>query len=550
MASFQRLIIACSFLCMLSLSSYASWPTEVDSAIFVDFGIYPRVVVSEFDESVFVVYLMNGALHAKKYDRYGDPLWGGNRITLGDTTEMFGRFLTNLPKQWGAVVPDNSGGLFVSWQDYRDALYDEFTPITNDIYIQYVDSNGAIYMGPNGKRINTLRDEGHLLGDMKSDHKGGVFIGFSHDSTTAMSVLKRIESDGTILWETYFDETFIDVCAVNPEGNAFINLSTPSPGRRQKVDLSGTVLWPDTLIGRIPDNIGYDKGLALANETGGVYGITRTLTEVQYNRVFSDGNVAFEGNEVVPVSLAPCKFAPDGREGMYYQAVFADRPLNRIRRDGTLAWSDTVLICSDCFSILGIASDLQSGVIGVAATNKPTPGISFHAQRIDSTGQYLWGSNGHVVYSSTSDISGSAFSILPITEDGRGGIILNWVLNFQGLRIYMKQVSRNGILGEVLTDIAPQPSTVIQQPPYLMQNYPNPFNSTTNFEYYIHQSDKVELTIHNLLGQKVFTVVNERQYSGNYSVVFNASELSSGIYFYQLRINGVKTSTKKMLLLN
>ncbi|MBC8042887.1 MAG: leucine-rich repeat domain-containing protein [Rhizobacter sp.] len=80
----------------------------------------------------------------------------------------------------------------------------------------------------------------------------------------------------------------------------------------------------------------------------------------------------------------------------------------------------------------------------------------------------------------------------------------------------------------------------------LKQNYPNPFNPSTTISYFIPQPSSVRLMIYDVLGREVATLVNERQTAGNHSVSFNASELSSGIYFYRLAA-GSNVQTKKML---
>ena len=82
----------------------------------------------------------------------------------------------------------------------------------------------------------------------------------------------------------------------------------------------------------------------------------------------------------------------------------------------------------------------------------------------------------------------------------------------------------------------------------LGQNYPNPFNPTTILKYEISKSSNVKLTIYNVLGQIVKTLVNEEKSPGKYSVSFNAESLSSGIYFYTIKA-GDFVKTKKMVLL-
>lgn len=82
----------------------------------------------------------------------------------------------------------------------------------------------------------------------------------------------------------------------------------------------------------------------------------------------------------------------------------------------------------------------------------------------------------------------------------------------------------------------------------LRQNYPNPFNPSTIIKYEIPNSGFVTLKIYNALGQEIKTIVNEFQNSGKYSVEFNGSNLSSGIYFYKLTTKN-HTAIKKFILM-
>ena len=82
----------------------------------------------------------------------------------------------------------------------------------------------------------------------------------------------------------------------------------------------------------------------------------------------------------------------------------------------------------------------------------------------------------------------------------------------------------------------------------LHQNYPNPFNPVTTISYQLPQTIQVELTVYNISGQKVATLVDERQTAGEYQVQFDASNLPSGTYIYQLKA-GKFIQTKKMVFL-
>ena len=82
----------------------------------------------------------------------------------------------------------------------------------------------------------------------------------------------------------------------------------------------------------------------------------------------------------------------------------------------------------------------------------------------------------------------------------------------------------------------------------LRQNYPNPFNPTTSINYSLNKKSYVELKVYNVLGAEVATLVNETKNAGSYKVSFDATNLSSGVYFYQLK-SGDQTITRKMMVM-
>lgn len=82
----------------------------------------------------------------------------------------------------------------------------------------------------------------------------------------------------------------------------------------------------------------------------------------------------------------------------------------------------------------------------------------------------------------------------------------------------------------------------------ISQNYPNPFNPSTSINYSIPATTKIKIAVFDILGREIAVLVNEEKSAGNHTVNFNGSNLSSGIYFYQLRA-GNFSETKKMILL-
>ena len=106
---------------------------------------------------------------------------------------------------------------------------------------------------------------------------------------------------------------------------------------------------------------------------------------------------------------------------------------------------------------------------------------------------------------------------------------------------------------------------VVQQQPYidetsliseitdidykLSQNYPNPFNPITTISYFLPSSENIKLTIYNSIGNEVTSLVNGQQKEGSHQVKFDASNLATGIYKYQLSINNKIIDSKTMVLI-
>jgi hypothetical protein len=108
----------------------------------------------------------------------------------------------------------------------------------------------------------------------------------------------------------------------------------------------------------------------------------------------------------------------------------------------------------------------------------------------------------------------------------------------------LKQIDYNGVAeihGPIEVDLSQNMKYV------LGQNYPNPFNPSTTLSYSLPQSGFVKLSVYNQIGEEVAQLVNENKEAGNYEVTFDASGLTSGVYFYKLS-SGTFNDIKKMIL--
>ena len=82
----------------------------------------------------------------------------------------------------------------------------------------------------------------------------------------------------------------------------------------------------------------------------------------------------------------------------------------------------------------------------------------------------------------------------------------------------------------------------------LSQNYPNPFNPTTDIKYDLPKSGLVSLRVYDINGRLIKEIVNQKQVAGSYTARFDASNLSSGIYFYKLSAGEFKAQNKMVLI--
>jgi photosystem II stability/assembly factor-like uncharacterized protein len=100
---------------------------------------------------------------------------------------------------------------------------------------------------------------------------------------------------------------------------------------------------------------------------------------------------------------------------------------------------------------------------------------------------------------------------------------------------------------DIITDVKEYPE-IIPRIFYLFQNYPNPFNPSTVISYQLSAVSHVTLKVFDILGREVATLVNEEKSPGHYSVNFEGTNLSSGIYFYELKADEIRLNKKMVLL--
>ncbi|MBI5471817.1 MAG: T9SS type A sorting domain-containing protein [Ignavibacteriae bacterium] len=115
-------------------------------------------------------------------------------------------------------------------------------------------------------------------------------------------------------------------------------------------------------------------------------------------------------------------------------------------------------------------------------------------------------------------------------------------VSIDGFVVYLDDVMVKGPLTSV------SQTSTLPHAMSLSQNYPNPFNPNTTIEWSVPSESRVTLTIYNMIGQEVNTLVNHTMDAGTYRTTWDASDFPTGMYFYRLQI-GDKSETRKMVYL-
>ncbi len=161
-----------------------------------------------------------------------------------------------------------------------------------------------------------------------------------------------------------------------------------------------------------------------------------------------------------------------------------------------------------------------------------------------------------VYKASINEFSPSAYAWLGSTTVGSNNVFSYEITDPSIEAVSLTATDNNGNTSafgfiELITDVENE-NDEIPTEFSMNQNYPNPFNPSTTISFSIPTEEFVSLKVYNSLGEEVAELVNETLSAGNYSVTFDASELTSGVYFYRLDADGIDvqkfSSTKKMIL--
>jgi photosystem II stability/assembly factor-like uncharacterized protein len=224
-----------------------------------------------------------------------------------------------------------------------------------------------------------------------------------------------------------------------------------------------------------------------------------------------------------------------------------------VYRSTDVGWNWTKLSVRSSHAILEYHNgDIYSG--GSNGIHRSTDGGDTWVQLFQTTVYYLIKlSNGTLIAANKQWIfksndgfqSWSELYSPPIYKSG-GDIYISDISNSNSDAFYICTFNNGIYKASIPVSVTNQ--LVVGTSFYLSQNFPNPFNPSTVIQYNVPRTCNVALKVFDSLGREIATLVNEEKIAGNYSISFNGSNFSSGVYFYQLLTPEVRI-TKKFILL-
>lgn len=568
----QILVIA------ITLSTYAQWSSDptVNNPISTAAGNQERpTIVSDGAGGAIITWHDNRSstnkdIYSQRINASGTVQWTANGVPIS----------TAPGDQWSpAIVSDGAGGAIIAWYDFRSNFA--------DIYAQRINANGTVQWAANGVPIVTATGD-QVYPTIVSDDAGGAIItwlDFRYSSSTPDIYAQLINASGMVQWAAngvlisttvHYQSSLTSVS--DGAGGAIITWEDPLSGTiwdiyAQRINAGGTVQWTANGV-PIVTAAGEQSDPTIVSDGAGGAIITWSDSRSSHpyiyaQRITASGTVQWNGNGVPIVTATGDQVYPtivsDGAGGAII--VWEDRRntsnndiyAQRVNASGTVQWTADGVPVSTAggYQVLPIiVSDGAAGATIAWYDYRSGTVPDIYAQRINASGTAQWTADGVPISTAAGDQE------FPTSiSDGAGGTIITWrdrrsSTNFD---IYAQHIRNDGSLGgttSVEDEVAP--STF-----QLEQNYPNPFNPSTRIRFSIApgngrgaesgnrrmaESATMTLKVFDVLGREVATLVNDNLSAGNYEVNFDATGLSSGVYFYKLQTGGF-IETKKMILL-
>ncbi len=502
---------------------------------------YPVDMALDINGNLFVAGNSSGDYSLIKYNSNGDELWA-----------EFYNGPDNAYDYLTAITTDNLGNIYLTGQSGPAGNDKDWATIKYDP--EGVEQWAVRFLG--------IADYHASAEDLVVDADGNVYVtGYSPKDVSFSSIditTIKYNSAGEEEWVAYYDGPAADrdearAITIDPFGNIYVTgyskgLTSNDDFVTIKYNPAGVEQWVRHYDGDAKSvdeaiDIGIDhlNNIVICGSSTGI-GTNIDFATVQYNSLGEEQWVQrFNGtaNQMdVPKELAINESGDVFVTGFTYGSNDRDYLTIKYSIDGVQQW----------------ASEYNG------------PGYNFGNG--DEANSIAIGDNGSIYVTGVSEGFFGSYNYATLKYSSEGSV--EWITNYNFKHDEPTSVVTDGlghiyVTGQTVFDYGEARATTIKYTDeistgigskhkgipevfQLHQNYPNPFNPTTVISYQLAAASQVELSVYNLLGQKIITLLNSYQLAGYHEVKLDASQLASGIYLYRIQA-GEFNQVEKMILL-
>jgi len=481
----------------------------------------------------------NGAydIYAQRVNGSGVVQWPANGVAICTASNE---------QHYPQLVSDGAGGAIITWQDARNTEV--------NIYAQRVNPSGTPLWAANGVAVCTaVRDQ--YEPKMVSDGAGGAIITWTDTRATNQLVYaQRINPDGAMLWAAdgvavcgYFGVEVTPAIASDGAGGAIIAWSDGrSAGANdiyaRRVSAGGTPMWAAEGVALCTALYGQSSPRIVADGAGGAIVVWQdwrnySNIDIYIQRVSAGGTPMWQSDGVAlctaPSNQGAGDIESDGAGGAiivwedprggYYSDIYAAH---------VNAWGTSEPIAT---AFAAASAAVEDGCVSLSwRTMEDAAPASFTVERAEAE---------HGEYSAVA---------VTVSRESRGAFSCRDCSAEAG-RTYWYEIVFSGASGEAVSE--PMKVTLGPAVPafVLHQCYPNPFNPSCTITYELPVAGHVNLSIYDVRGALVATLVDGWQGAGMHSLVWNGTgrdgaSMSSGLYFYRLGAGKLEAMRRMVLL--